>query len=88
MICMTMIEHDILHTHMILCHDILHGDGLLYLEEVYRTNKVARVAQDDCGPTDGDMPFILLAALLQYYLVSQMVLILVCLVGWVNFIPT
>ena len=41
MICMTMIEHDILHTRMILCHDILHGDGLLYLEEVYHTDKVA-----------------------------------------------
>ncbi len=58
MICMTMIEHDILHTRMILCHDILHGDGLLYLEEVYRTDKVAWVAQDDCGPTDGYMQFI------------------------------
>ncbi len=37
---------------------------VVYLEEVYRTDKVARVAQDDCGPTDGYMPFILLAALL------------------------
>ncbi len=64
MICMTMIDHDILHTRMILCHDILHGDGFLYLEEVYRTDKVARVAKDDCGPTDGYMPFILLATLL------------------------
>ena len=55
MICMTMIEHEILHTRMILCHDILHGDGLLYLEEVYCTDKVTRVAQDDYGPTDGYM---------------------------------
>ena len=83
-----MIEHDILHTHMILCHDILHGDGLLYLEDVYRTDKVTRVAQDDCGPTDGYMSFILLAALLQYCLVQQPMLILMYLAGWVNFIPT
>ncbi len=81
MICMTMIEHDILHTRMILCHDILHGVGLLYLEEVYCTDKVARVTQDDCGPTDGYMSFILLEALLQYCLVPQPVLILVCLAG-------
>ncbi|MBA0618300.1 hypothetical protein Godav_027667, partial [Gossypium davidsonii] len=57
-----------------LCHDILHGDGLLYLE-LYRTDKVARVVQDDCGPTDGYMLFILLAALLQYCLVPQQVIL-------------
>ncbi|XP_052484850.1 uncharacterized protein LOC128039950 [Gossypium raimondii] len=49
----------------------MHGDGLLYLEEVYCTDKIARVTQDDCGPTDGYMPFILLAALLQVPIVKE-----------------
>ena len=40
--------------------------GYVILEEVYCTDMVAWVAQDDCGPIDGFKPTIL-AALLQYY---------------------
>ena len=41
MICMTMIEHDIFHTRMILCHDILHGDWDTIVKEEYRTSGCA-----------------------------------------------
>ncbi|MFQ6629711.1 hypothetical protein Gotur_007026 [Gossypium turneri] len=96
MICMTMIEHDIFHTRMILCHDMLHGVGLLYLEEVYYTVKVARVAQDDCGPTSGFATYtvtgsfaaiLILAALLRCYY-WQLCCDIGVLAGWVDFIPT
>ena len=87
MICMTMIEHDILHTRMILCHDILHGVGLLYLEEVYCTDKVGRVAKDDCGPTSGCARILLLEAVLRFYY-WQFYCDIGVLTGWADFIPT
>ena len=46
-------------------NDMLHGVRIVILEEVYCTDMVTRVAQNNCGPTDGFKPTIL-EALLQY----------------------
>ncbi|MFQ6642532.1 hypothetical protein Gotur_017511 [Gossypium turneri] len=73
---------------------MLHGVGLLYLEEVYCTVKVARFAQDDCGPTSGFITYtvtgssaviLILTALLRCYY-WQLCCDISVLAGWVDFI--